>query len=148
MLVLLKEGRIRKSKMKICSKCGSEKDRSEFYRDKSHKDGLQSRCKECDKGKVTKWAKANPGKRTEQVAKYDRKYRAKYPDRIRARQAVQDALRTDRLVKEPCACGETNVQGHHKSYEEDKWLDVDWLCRKHHLDLHQGNKNSSDRCYC
>ena len=33
--------------MKKCSKCGVEKDESEFYKDRGKKDGLNSRCKEC-----------------------------------------------------------------------------------------------------
>ena len=33
--------------MKICNKCKIEKDESEFYRDKSHGDGLNSWCKNC-----------------------------------------------------------------------------------------------------
>lgn len=34
---------------KICTKCGVEKDLSHFYKDKRTKDGLQYRCKECQK---------------------------------------------------------------------------------------------------
>jgi len=32
---------------KTCSKCQEEKNECEFYKDKRHKDGLCSRCKEC-----------------------------------------------------------------------------------------------------
>jgi len=35
--------------MKICSKCKTEKDPSEFYNDKSRKDGLAPQCKDCYK---------------------------------------------------------------------------------------------------
>jgi hypothetical protein len=35
--------------MKRCGKCKIEKDESEFSRDKSRKDGLQCKCKRCDK---------------------------------------------------------------------------------------------------
>lgn len=35
--------------MKICSKCGLEKDLSEFYKHKKTKDGLHSKCKICHK---------------------------------------------------------------------------------------------------
>ena len=34
---------------KICTKCGVEKDVTEFYRNKNNKDGYHSRCKECDR---------------------------------------------------------------------------------------------------
>lgn len=35
--------------MKVCSKCGIEKDESEFQKAKNGKNGLRSICKECDK---------------------------------------------------------------------------------------------------
>ncbi len=35
--------------MKVCSKCGIEKDATEFYSSKRCLDGLQSRCKMCNK---------------------------------------------------------------------------------------------------
>ena len=33
--------------MKTCSKCKLEKDEAEFSKNKSHRDGLDSRCKSC-----------------------------------------------------------------------------------------------------
>jgi hypothetical protein len=36
--------------MKVCSKCKEGKSESEFHKNRSKKDGLQSRCKTCDKG--------------------------------------------------------------------------------------------------
>lgn len=35
--------------LKFCYKCGEEKDISEFYKDSSRADGLESKCKECKK---------------------------------------------------------------------------------------------------
>ena len=40
-------------KSKICSKCGKEKDISEFYKDKKQKSGLYPSCKQC-KVKIVK----------------------------------------------------------------------------------------------
>ena len=34
---------------KVCFKCGKQKKKSDFYRDKSRSDGLQPKCKECEK---------------------------------------------------------------------------------------------------
>ena len=34
--------------MKKCTKCGIEKPLSDFYKNKTNKDGLQKRCKPCD----------------------------------------------------------------------------------------------------
>ena len=35
--------------MKKCSKCGVEKEFTEFHKDKAYKDGLKGRCKSCIK---------------------------------------------------------------------------------------------------
>ena len=47
---------------KKCSKCGFEKDTSEFHRDKRCKDGLYSHCKECAREYTRKYAKENRGR--------------------------------------------------------------------------------------
>jgi len=69
-------------------------------------------------------------------ARYSRIQRGRYPERKHARDAVYRALKDGRLVKpERCErCGEIkhNLQGHHKSYEKDRWLEVEWLCIKCH----------------
>ena len=48
--------------MKVCTKCKVEKELSEFYKDKSKKDGLQSYCKGCNNIGTTAYQKANPDK--------------------------------------------------------------------------------------
>ena len=35
--------------MKVCKKCGIEKEYAEFYKDKYYKDGYKSSCRECEK---------------------------------------------------------------------------------------------------
>ena len=52
----------------------------------------------------TKWAKDNPERKAEIAAKSDKKQRAKHPEKMVARNAVNNALRDGRLVKEPCHC--------------------------------------------
>lgn len=44
---------------KICSKCGRELSISEFHKDKSHKDGLRSECKECTSKRNKKYQADN-----------------------------------------------------------------------------------------
>jgi hypothetical protein len=55
-----------------------------------------------------------------------------------ARYAVSNAVRDGRLVKGPCQeCGTWLVQAHHhKGYEREYWLDVVWLCVRHHKAVH------------
>ena len=57
--------------MKVCSKCGIEKDESEFHKDRTKKDGLHTICKECRKKFCN----------TEVKAVYDKKWYAKNRDK-------------------------------------------------------------------
>jgi hypothetical protein len=56
-----------------------------------------------------------------------------YPDKAIARYAVNNALRDGRLERQPCHCG-ARAEAHHPDYS--KPLDVVWLCRPHHRQLH------------
>jgi len=93
---------------KICSKCKIEKDQSEFYKDRSSKDGLHNRCKLCRKeydrnryienrDKITERVREHQQKNRDKVleqkreyyhknrdkkAEYDKKYRQKNQDKI------------------------------------------------------------------
>jgi len=62
-----------------------------------------------------------------------------YDDRLfrcLVRNSVSKALRDGILEKQPCeVCGSFHVEAHHNDYS--KPLEVHWLCRKHHLDLHK-----------
>lgn len=46
--------------MRICSKCKKEKSLSEFYKDKSSKDGYCCWCKKCKDKSTKKFRKKNP----------------------------------------------------------------------------------------
>ena len=53
----------------------------------------------------------------------------------KAHAAVSKAIREGRLAKQPCIrCGMLPAHAHHDDY--GKPLDVIWLCRKHHAELH------------
>jgi len=56
----------------------------------------------------------------------------------RAVSRVGVAVRTGRLVRQPCAdCGAEKVQAHHHNgYDPEHELDVVWLCRPHHMARH------------
>ena len=66
-------------KMKRCSKCGIEKDESEFHKG-SHKDGLNAHCKQCrkvhyyiNKEKIREYQTENKENIREYQKKYDKK---------------------------------------------------------------------------
>lgn len=56
--------------------------------------------------------------------------------KIKARKACRGAVANGKLARQPCeVCGDEKAQAHHDDYS--KPLDVRWLCRAHHLDLHR-----------
>jgi hypothetical protein len=139
--------------MKTCSKCGGEpKPLSEFYACFSMRDGRLNQCKECVKTRV-KNARRNPvlrehiraydrvrcflDGRRRQVLEGQRKHRAKYPDKYKARNLVNNALRDGVIHRKPCeVCGDHDSEAHH--YDYSKPLDVHWLCFKHHREWKHG----------
>lgn len=67
--------------------------------------------------------------------RYKLRTEARYPERAAARRAVQSALRSGELVRQPCErCGTEPAHGHHDDYSQP--LDVRWLCRRCHDEHH------------
>ena len=67
-------------------------------------------------------------------------YKNKFPNKYKARNAVNNAVRDGLLTKVTLCenCGsEHKIQAHHESYEENKWLDVVWLCDCCHKNRHK-----------
>lgn len=84
--------------MKTCSKCKEQKLFSEFYKDKSRKDGLDYNCKFCIKenrelnkteivSKRSAYERANKDK----IISYRRKHREKYPEKYAVKVAKRKA---------------------------------------------------------
>lgn len=62
-------------------------------------------------------------------------YKIESPEKIKARNIVNNALRDKNLFKKPCeVCGEIKVEAHHEDYL--KPLQVRWLCKQHHVEAH------------
>ena len=59
--------------------------------------------------------------------------------RGKASKEVQRAIRKGTLTPLPCERCSKKAQAHHDSYEPSKWLDVRWLCTKHHAEWHKKN---------
>ena len=75
---------------KECSKCGSKKSETEFYRDSSKDDGFTNDCKECRRAYVREWSKVkgirkSPGwvRKTADMVEYRKKYRLENPEKMR-----------------------------------------------------------------
>lgn len=134
--------------VKKCFKCGYMKDLSEFYKHPRMADGHLNKCKECTKKDVAEnysthrdqyaeyeRRRFQDQERKEMAAKYQKKRRRKDPEKDSARRRVSRAVKNGELKRKPCeVCGSFYSQAHHEDYS--KPLDVIWLCRKHHLELH------------
>jgi hypothetical protein len=102
------------------------------------------------------WFRAYRAKRREQFRKYNREYNRKWraangsgdysagwikrnPEKLAAHKAVRGALSHGELAIGPCdQCGMTAaIVAHHFDYT--KPLEVVWLCRIHHRQLHYGS---------
>ena len=87
---------------------------------------------------IRDWQREN----TDKVAGYVRKHQEKYPQKRKARVILNSAIKCKRITKQPCeVCGSLRVDGHHDDYS--KPLEVRWLCRKHHLQLHSEVHNGN-----
>ena len=65
-------------------------------------------------------------------------HKAKYPERVAARNIVYQGIKYGTIVRMPCeVCGNEKSEAHHEDYSKPK--EIKWLCRKHHLEAH-GNK--------
>lgn len=62
--------------MKQCSKCSIKKEKTEFYKDKRSKQGIQSMCKECFKT----WQQSELGKKTARKAHLQQQYKITLDD--------------------------------------------------------------------
>lgn len=153
--------------MKVCKKCGLEKDLSEFYKKPNMADGHLNHCITC----VKAYEKERRAKVADHLKAYE-KSRANLPHRVQARKdyakteagksshnkannlyrhkhsfryvahyAVRNAVRDGKLIKATsCStCGSTKkIEGHHDNYLEP--LVVRWLCEDCHKEWHRHNQ--------
>lgn len=105
-----------------------------FKTEKGNKALSRYRKSEKAKERYRRYYLSEHGKKTRR--EYKREYRKLYPLKVSARKAVLYALSVGKLERGPCeVCGITGrVHGHHKDYS--KGLEVNWLCSRHHRDLH------------
>ena len=98
----------------------------QWYRDYRAKNAKKLR--EYTRKYNKKWRKENG---------YHNEYNSKkrYPEKERARQLLQYAVKIGSITRLPCeVCGQL-AQGHHEDYL--KPLEVTWLCPLHHAEKHK-----------
>ncbi len=153
--------------MKKCFKCLRILSIDEFYKHSAMSDGRLNKCKDCTKKDATEHRLKNlsrvrqydklrgamphrvaarkeykqtaQGKRAH--ARAIKKQRELHPERYKARNIVNNALRDGRLKQFPCfECGKI-AEAHHPDYSRP--LSVVWLCSKHHKEAHSMVKDAA-----
>lgn len=90
-------------------------------------------CRECNRIRAKKYRHTKQGHI--RFRKTLKKSTLKFFSKQLARQKLYRALKNNLIKRKKCWCGETKVFGHHNDYS--KSLEVIWLCRTHHANLHQ-----------
>lgn len=116
-------------------------------------DGYLNKCKTCTKIDVKTNYNKNFVKRRNYekkrfkqaerkllVSSYQNKYRKVHPEKYKARNTLNNALRDGKVFKKHCLCGSEKVQAHHADYS--KPLEVTWVCFACHRLLH-GQDNAA-----
>lgn len=152
---------------KTCKRCGEFLPLSEYYTDKTTKDGKRGKCKGCIRAESNEWKRQNPELTKQSRAYYQKSHRAqsraysanykrrnravvtaKYrqfrkdsPEKHRAQKAVRAAVREGKLVK-PSHCQQCGVPKaprmlHGHHHDYSLRLDVKWLCAYCHWLEHE-----------
>ncbi len=132
---------------KICFKCKIALPLEDFYAHPQMADGHVNKCKECNKNDVRENYAAKRDKyavyeklrqqtsnRRKKKQAYQKNRRLANPEKAKVHQKVAYAIKSGKLVRQPCEkCGR-KAQAHHEDYS--KPLDVMWLCFTHHREQH------------
>lgn len=150
--------------MKHCKNCKQTKSAEHFYKDTRYADGLRTPCKDCcreykrayylDPEKADRkraqdrqrQSKPEVREHRNQTARLYRQtprfkelmaaQRIKHKAKWAACDKLHTAVRYGKVKRGECAvCGCAKVEGHHEDYS--KPLEVVWLCKKHHVELHR-----------
>lgn len=133
--------------MKTCFKCGVLKELKEFYKLAKMADGHVNKCKECNKKdvrenrlvKVDYYREYDKKRGCRQPYEYCKEYRLKYPNKYRAHNLIQYAIKAGNLKAEKCSeCGhDKDTHAHHDDHL--KPLNIRWLCPSCHRYWHLKN---------
>lgn len=150
---------------KQCFKCGGQFPLTNFYKHPAMADGYLNKCKECAKRDVRvnykknreyyqeydrqryetdpsrkqaleEYRKSERGKKV--FAKLKKEWQERNPEKRQAHVILGNAVRDGKVEKsDSCTvCSKTGcrIEGHHHDYSLP--LDVTWMCRQCHSDLH------------
>lgn len=126
----------RKCSCEECPRCKHRAYMNEWYRRKSlaeRREWVSKRDQDLVRKRDRERYQRDKGRRMVGT----KRYIARYPEKRQARAAVAQAVRSGRMVRQPCEeCGyEVRVHAHHDDYS--KPLEVRWLCQTHHAAVHK-----------
>lgn len=122
---------------KKCKICQETKSTDAFCIRSASLDGLETRCRECNKARIRAIRDKRPGYNK----KHAKAFKQRYPEKRAAHLAVARALRAGTLQKQPCSvCGKTDSESHHEDYGQP--LEVIWFCRAHHAAHHEAKRKT------
>lgn len=139
------EGDFYKSNKSTCKVCVREKvkvnrlSKKEYYMEYDRNRPNQKERAKMDKERLLSLKETDPEKYHKQMLTR-KEWVIRNPNKRKAQYKVSNAVRAGILEKKTSCenCGsEYRVQAHHESYEEDKWLDVVWLCNTCHKERHK-----------
>ena len=135
--------------MIVCWRCREKKPGVAFQLDASKTSGRSGYCSPCRTIVDKERRHCNP----EGYAARQRRIKARYPERFRAkaalraellpravyaREMIANEIKFGRLKRGRCEiCRRAYTHGHHDDY--DKPLEVRWLCPIHHFEWHEKN---------
>lgn len=128
----------------VCYACQRAKDAA--YRARRRAEGRPIKTEPYRDKEARAGAMSEYRKRPDVLAREAERMRARTKDpsealKCAARRAVRHALETGRMVRGVCHCGNTKAQAHHDDYS--KPLDVRWLCRPHHNEVHRASRKGA-----
>jgi hypothetical protein len=121
---------------KKCSKCGVVKPTDSFPIAKRYRYERHSYCKECTAEMHRESYKMNPSKFKDSVKRWE----SKNPEKRKAHSAINRALRLGKIIRprvcEICKMEKPDIVAHHwHGYDEEHYLDVQWMCHQCHKDI-------------
>ena len=134
---------------KTCSICGETKEMSEFHVNKASNDGFKAMCRSCALERNRTWRdrnrehiKAYNAQRyatmTEYIKRAERKSAVRYPQKVKARQAVYRKVKIGQfppawtMVCEVCEEAQAAHWHHHNGYDDKHLVDVMAICTACH----------------
>ncbi len=117
-----------------CSRCREWLPRESYYRHPQRWNGISTECKKCHRKTVVETRDPENTRRINR--EYMGRFRAREPEKHKARYTLDNAVRDGKLTKQPCELCQCGAEAHHEDYS--KPLEVKWLCQKHHSEVHNG----------